>query len=77
MWSIPEKTLPIEKRQNNEKTIREFKAWKNENLVNFLITFLHFPDLPAKHAGVGLARKIGMDEAVDRLIRQKIQRENR
>lgn len=28
---------------------------------------LDFPDLPKKHAGVGLARKIGMDEAVDRL----------
>jgi hypothetical protein len=27
---------------------------------------LHFPDLPAKQAGVGLARKIGMDEAVRR-----------
>lgn len=28
---------------------------------------LDFSDLPKKHAGVGLARKIGMDEAVDRL----------
>ncbi len=28
---------------------------------------LHFPTLQHKHAGVGLARKIGMDEAVDRL----------
>ena len=27
---------------------------------------LHFPDLPPKHAGVGLARKIGMDEAARR-----------
>lgn len=27
----------------------------------------HCPGLPAKHAGVGLARKIGMDEAVRRL----------
>ena len=27
---------------------------------------LHFPELPKKHAGVGLARKIGMDEAVSR-----------
>lgn len=28
---------------------------------------LHFPNLPPKKAGVGLARKIGMDEAVRRL----------
>lgn len=28
---------------------------------------LEFPDLPPKHAGVGLARKIGMDEALHRL----------
>ncbi|HXF09942.1 MAG TPA: glycosyltransferase family A protein [Desulfuromonadaceae bacterium] len=27
---------------------------------------LHFPGLPANHAGVGLARKIGMDEALRR-----------
>ncbi len=29
---------------------------------------LIFPHLPAKHAGVGLARKLGMDEAVRRLL---------
>lgn len=28
---------------------------------------IHFPDLPPKHAGVGLARKIGMDEALRRM----------
>ncbi|MCK6694563.1 MAG: glycosyltransferase, partial [Thermoanaerobaculia bacterium] len=28
---------------------------------------LHFPELPPKHAGVGLARKIAMDEAARRL----------
>src|SRR5256885_274024 len=27
---------------------------------------IHVPDLPTKHAGVGLARKIGMDEALRR-----------
>jgi glycosyltransferase involved in cell wall biosynthesis len=27
---------------------------------------IHMPDLPPKHAGVGLARKIGMDEALRR-----------
>jgi hypothetical protein len=28
---------------------------------------IHMPDLPPKHAGVGLTRKIGMDEALRRL----------
>lgn len=41
---------------------------------SFRSDWLHFhilfcPDLPAKHAGVGLARKIGMDEACFRLER--------
>ncbi len=29
---------------------------------------LHFPQLPKKHAGVGLARKIGLDEGCRRLV---------
>ena len=33
----------------------------------FELHVLECPDLPRKHAGVGLARKIGMDEAVRRL----------
>lgn len=31
---------------------------------NLVFRFIYVDDLPAKHAGVGLARKIGMDEAI-------------
>ena len=64
----------------NQRTIEEFQKWnksftkKWEALYKvsrptqaFLIEAL---DLPAKHAGVGLARKIGMDEALRRFVKQ-------
>ena len=44
---------------------REFAARIEE--PSFHIHVLHCPDLPRKRAGVGLARKIGMDEALRRL----------
>jgi hypothetical protein len=51
----------------NEKAFLEAKEWsvshQKENL-NFY--FIQENSLPKKHAGVGLARKIGMDEAVRR-----------
>ncbi|MEO1451979.1 MAG: hypothetical protein AAFV07_20780, partial [Bacteroidota bacterium] len=37
----------------------------NKNLRHFALSL---DPMPRKHAGVGLARKIGMDEAVDRLL---------
>jgi hypothetical protein len=40
-----------------------FRAWKEPW---FRLHVIECPDLPRKHAGVGLARKIGMDEAVRR-----------
>lgn len=51
----------------NLKTRDEFLCWKN-NRTQDKITWhlIHIADLPEKHAGVGLARKIGMDEAVAR-----------
>ncbi|MEM9918799.1 MAG: glycosyltransferase family A protein [Bacteroidota bacterium] len=54
----------------NEQTFREAKDWATQNsraACRFHI--LYCPDLPHKQAGVGLARKIGMDEAVRRLQR--------
>ena len=52
---------------NNQKVLAQFPQWKAEHdsdLKKFhLISALN---LPKKHAGVGLARKIGMDEAVYR-----------
>ena len=53
-------------KSNNHKSIRKFKKWRNQKKRKITYHLLHFPDLPKKHAGVGLARKIGMDEAVDR-----------
>ncbi len=50
--------------EQNNKTINEFSLWnKNKTRKYFL---LHSPTLPHKHAGVGLARKIAMDEAASR-----------
>lgn len=51
----------------NEKSLTDAKNWSvHENQSAFSFQFIHVADLPDKHAGVGLARKIGMDEAVVR-----------
>lgn len=52
----------------NLKTIATANLWISKNKQATLhFHLLHHPTLPKKHAGVGLARKIGMDEAVYRL----------
>lgn len=55
--------------QQNRKTISDFNQWKlvlkDSHMKFHLIEAL---DLPKKTAGVGLARKIGMDEALRRFI---------
>jgi len=54
-------------RRQNEATLKIAAPWiarhQNPRLAFYL---LHFPELPPKQAGVGLARKIGMDEALRR-----------
>ena len=52
----------------NNKTINEIKQFKTENKCNhhLKIHIIQALLLPKKYAGVGLARKIGMDEAVRR-----------
>ncbi len=51
----------------NLATIDEFNDWEKQHRDNQLIFLLaHTPDLPEKHAGPGLARKIGMDLAIAR-----------
>ncbi|MFT4660489.1 MAG: glycosyltransferase involved in cell wall biosynthesis [Patiriisocius sp.] len=51
----------------NERSVTEIKNFKNENPnLFFEIHVLHVKDLINKTAGVGLARKIGMDEAIYR-----------
>lgn len=47
----------------NEKTLQEITKWQKETQPAFNLFVLRDEDLPPKHAGVGLARKIGMDEA--------------
>lgn len=50
----------------NERILDEATIWRQQQQSGISYHFLSFLNLPKKHAGVGLARKIGMDEAVDR-----------
>lgn len=50
----------------NKTCYKEACAWIKSNSSNDLRFFLLYEQLPKKHAGVGLARKIAMDEAVKR-----------
>jgi cellulose synthase/poly-beta-1,6-N-acetylglucosamine synthase-like glycosyltransferase len=54
--------------ETNRATLRAARRFSVANsAAGLAVRFLHFPRLPARDAGVGLARKLGMDEAVDRL----------
>ena len=56
----------------NLATIHETEAWIKCHIDSKLkFHLIHKPNLPKKFAGVGLARKIGMDEAVYRLSKVK------
>jgi len=50
----------------NTRSLIEAESWRNTHLNKFHFHFIVENELPKKHAGVGLARKIGMDEAVRR-----------
>lgn len=55
--------------QQNQQTLNETQQWiKSLNITDksFQFHIIYKPDLRAKYAGVGLARKIGMDEAMHR-----------
>ncbi len=53
----------------NEHTIHALRTWSEEyRREHFHLHVSFHPDLPAKKAGVGLARKIGMDEAARRAL---------
>lgn len=61
-------SAPPEILAQNQRTLAEASAWAREDCDRyFRVHFLHTSSLPRKHAGVGLARKIGMDEALHRL----------
>jgi len=54
-------------KNKNIETLNEAKIWSTQNSTSQLYYhFIYVDNLPQKHAGVGLARKIGMDEAVAR-----------
>lgn len=53
----------------NERSIAQVKILAERNTTSFSIHLIHARDLPPKLAGVGLARKIGMDEALRRFAR--------
>lgn len=55
----------IEAKLQNQKTVNEFNSW-NQTSRGFVFHLIREEELPEKVAGVGLARKIGMDEAVAR-----------
>lgn len=63
---------PPEVLEQNRRTHAEAELWAREDCDGaFRIHFLQTPNFPRKHAGVGLARKIGMDEALHRLDQLK------
>lgn len=61
---------PPDVKNRNLSTFLEAKKWAAEHSRDRLrFEILHCPDLPPRHAGVGLARKIAMDEAARRLVK--------
>lgn len=53
----------------NHRTIDEAREWaKRNSRAGMRFHMLFHPDLPSKKGGVGMARKIGMDEAARRLV---------
>jgi len=56
-------------RRRNRETMEQVRAWRAAYEDRRFRVHCHdFPRLPARHAGVGLARKIGMDEALTRFV---------
>ncbi len=53
---------PQQVKEQNQQSIQDIEAFCLKYGVNNIYTIV-FEDMPKKHAGVGLARKVGMDEA--------------
>jgi hypothetical protein len=63
-------TASDEIRAANQNTLAEIESWRHTHHEDrFRCYAIDANDLPSRHAGVGLARKIGMDEAVWRFNR--------
>ena len=58
-----------EAKQQNEASVRDVQQWaKERNSSKLQFHLIYKPDISAKNAGVGYARKSGMDEAVYRFL---------
>ncbi|WP_420581355.1 glycosyltransferase [Reichenbachiella sp.] len=55
---------PLETKKHNQETFGACQSWLSQSTKKYKYHFVLENELPKKHAGVGLARKIGMDEAV-------------
>lgn len=54
-------------REQNKDSLKAAAEWSVKHSTSRIKFFIHHEVLPSKHAGVGLARKIAMDEAARRL----------
>jgi len=54
-----------ETRKQNQQTLAELSRWQEEEKLNFNL-LSHYLIAPSRDAGVGFARKVGMDEAARR-----------
>jgi len=60
-------TSSSEIKRFNWETYQTLQAWKKENdRTNLILHPIYAPDVVAKFAGAGMARKIGMDETIRR-----------
>ncbi len=54
---------------HNQQTLAMALAWNAQRSQDRLAChFLYYPQLSSRHAGVGWARKLGMDQAMERLL---------
>jgi len=61
-------TASPEIQAKHRQDAEQILAWQKAQKPWFEVILLNVPDLPPKHAGVGLARRIGMDLAAERLL---------
>lgn len=60
-------TSSIEIKTFNLKTLNKIELWKSQNFKQDIKLFpIYVPSIKEKYAGAGMARKIGMDEAIRR-----------
>ena len=69
----PENASIDTKRQNVESLLKAQKWMQQHNDVKLQFHAIYKPDVPEKVAGVGNARKIGMDEAIYRFLQSGVE----